>query len=881
MITKCCVIDMHTRKLENKLNGDTSKDRFDDYIHQCQSISTCQTLWETYPVLENCINTKFRHYQSAMSLFFTHLAEDIEQIEQDLLGDTLARMTQFAASGDTHRQSKRVFVIHGYTTNKEKCRFVYKPRSISNEVIFQNMCHWYNDKISSHQLRTPRLIDKSDHGYCEFIDYQTCDSLSDLAYFYSSLGQLTAIMLVINGLDLHYENIIAHGKYPVMIDLECIMTPVIKGDGNQYPNVTQSLILPRQANIDKNQKGINLSAISDNVNQQSWRKVPTWQKSGTDEMHLTREDGNFITHGNTPCVTGQKAKAVDAFEEDFVNGFSTAYRLLLNHKNELLLNDSPLFELDSVETRYLFRSTSDYAILLFESYHPLLLMDQQKYNEHMDWLLEILPYRPNYQSVTQAEMADVMQGDIPYFSSQQKSQHVYNASGHPLELPIEKNGEEQCRFMLDILSEGHLDNQTRLIRLSFKAYRWNKIELADLSRTRFQSTLKTSESNSQLIRSLIDDAIMDDTFIAWPQMNYEEHQAFTGGLSGLSFYNGTIGVAFVLAQWDRYFQCHDSRDMVERIIKQSMALSQDNSALGFGLRGYAGMLYAAHHIAQCGYPEAETLVQHIIRCAGKTPIEHDEAFDVMSGVSHDITTLLHFADTYSIHDQVIHDSMAHLKDKCPDPACFAHNEDSFFDDGTPHAPNLGYAHGLSGVAVAFSRYAKRYQDKEAEAWVIKTMDLLDEHFYHEGGFWPDMRMMNDVSAQAEVTARPPAWCGGHAGIALFYLECYLHWPALKQRAQQGLERCVALIVKFSDDEKPLPNLCCGFYGDLDLLHLIDQRVNDLAFDGLKETIDKLHGISHETSLDTFFVGLFHGIPSYLYLNLRHQFPESMPSALYW
>ena len=435
--------------------------------------------------------------------------------------------------------------------------------------------------------------------------------------------------------------------------------------------------------------------------------------------------------------------------------------------------------------------------------------------------------------------------------------------------------------MLDGLSEEHLQNQIQLIRLSFKAYRWNKLEIEDLSGVRYQSTLQTSDSNNKLIRSLIDSAIVDDAFVGWPQLNYEEHQAFTGGLSGISFYNGTIGVAFVLAHWDRYFQCHDSRDMVKRIINHAMDLSKANSALGFGLAGCAGMLYAAHHIAQCGYPEAKKLVQHIVQCAGKTPIEHDEAFDVMSGVSHDITTLLHFADIYSIDDQVIHQCMAHLKDKCPDPARFAHDEESFFDDGSPHPPKLGYAHGLAGVAVAFSRYAKRYQDNESEAWVIQTMDLLDEHFHHECGYWPDMRLVKECCSLTEVTAAPPSWCGGHAGIALFYLECYLHWPALKQRAQQGLERCVAIMVKSSDNEQHMPNLCCGFYGDLDLLLLIDQRVSDIAFDGLKETIDKLHGISQETSLDTFFAGLFHGIPSYLYLNLRHQFPESMPSALYW
>ncbi|MDF1758660.1 MAG: DUF4135 domain-containing protein [Legionellaceae bacterium] len=39
-----------------------------------------------------------------------------------------------------------------------------------------------------------------------------------LEFIYHSLGELYALLLLINGLDLHQENIIANGKHPVLIE---------------------------------------------------------------------------------------------------------------------------------------------------------------------------------------------------------------------------------------------------------------------------------------------------------------------------------------------------------------------------------------------------------------------------------------------------------------------------------------------------------------------------------------------------------------------------------------------------------------------------------------------------------------------------------------
>jgi type 2 lantibiotic biosynthesis protein LanM len=470
MISKCCVIEMHKQRIGEALSGETPEARFDDFIEQCKQQVMYQKLWSTYPVLATCIKNKAIQYEAAMLEFFEHLDADLPTIENTLLQQPLARLTKIKASGDTHRQCRRVLIVSGQSTSGTPVHFVYKPRSLSNERYFSDLCQWYNQTQSSPPLKTPTLITRKTYGYCEFINYETCQQDSEINEFYHSLGELTALLLLINGLDIHQENIIAHGKHPVLIDMECIMTPVLKANEHNYPNVGQSLILPRKTNINKKSKGVDISGLSDNDNQQSWRKVPCWHKPGTDEMHLVREEKKFKTQGNTPRIDTKKAAPIAHYQDEFMSGFKSAYQTVLNHRDHLLSEQSPLFQAEPITTRYLFRSTSDYAILLHESYHPLLLDDATKHAEHIDWINEILPYRPYYKNIVVAERADIVNDDIPYFESRADEKIIYDSRHKPVPIELIYSGEEQCRRMIHALSENHLETQCQLIKFSFMAH---------------------------------------------------------------------------------------------------------------------------------------------------------------------------------------------------------------------------------------------------------------------------------------------------------------------------------------------------------------------------------------------------------------------------
>ena len=881
MIIKCCVIEMHKLRINEELKGNTPEERFNDFILQSTREAMYERLWDTYPVLKKCVETKANNYIAAMSEFLQHLDKDLEHIEKTLINKPIKRFTQFKASGDTHRQCRRVIIISAISEENNPVRFVYKPRSLSNEGYYADFCRWYNNVSQTPALKFPTIIDHDTHGYCEFIEHTTCKQPKDINAFYHSLGEISALLLIINGLDIHYENLIAQGPHPILIDMECIMAPVINANQYSYPNVGQSLILPRQTNANKKSKGVDISGLSDNDDQKSWRKIPRWHKPGTDEMYLIREETTIKTYGNTPRLSHQRAKPITQFAEDFEQGFRTAYTTLIKHRQTLLSDNSPLFNKESVITRYLFRSTSDYAILLNESYHPLLLDDEKKYNDHVNWLDEMLAYRPYYKNIIISEKKDIHKGDIPYFESRADEKTVYDSNLNPISCEIVRSGEEQSLQLLNNLSEEDLSTQCQLIQFSFIAHNWNKLDITEI-----KGMLYTEDRNHHLkcqdiIQHLYKSATTKDGHISWPQLSMDKHQSWISDLTDFTFYNGTMGIAFTLAQWHRFYSCHHCQDLTEQILESIYGHLCKHPAVGFGLNGYAGMLYAAHHIEQCGFSKAKPIIDLLIKNKNSTPSHHDEVFDLMGGISHDITTLLHLMHHYDVDENTIHEKINFLKEQCPEPATFAHDEDSHFEDGTAHPPLLSYAHGIAGVAICFSRYAKRFNDQFSKEWVFKTFDLLDHYYDSNRQYWPDMRCCSDVVALKDVTAQPPAWCGGHVGIGLFYIECYEQWPELKERALNRLENALLVTQKTAQSNHQTPNLCCGFYGDLDLLIEINNRMPNTLSTPIEPIIQTFIEKLPTYQFDSNFVSLFRGMPSFLYCHLRAHQTKEMPSAIFW
>lgn len=107
------------------------------------------------------------------------------------------------------------------------CRIVYKPGSGAVTIAYNKFLQWVNDKIQA-GLRSFRVIDQKEYSWLEFVLHQPCDTEEQVKHHYERAGMLLGITYFLGSTDYHYENVIASGDCPVLIDHETIIGPLLK-----------------------------------------------------------------------------------------------------------------------------------------------------------------------------------------------------------------------------------------------------------------------------------------------------------------------------------------------------------------------------------------------------------------------------------------------------------------------------------------------------------------------------------------------------------------------------------------------------------------------------------------------------------------------------
>ena len=64
----------------------------------------------------------------------------------------------------------------------------------------------------------------------EHIDYKSCFNKNEANDFYTRSGNLLCLLYLLNAVDFHHENLIAHGSFPVLVDLESLFHARLKVD---------------------------------------------------------------------------------------------------------------------------------------------------------------------------------------------------------------------------------------------------------------------------------------------------------------------------------------------------------------------------------------------------------------------------------------------------------------------------------------------------------------------------------------------------------------------------------------------------------------------------------------------------------------------------
>src|SRR5262249_38775135 len=68
-------------------------------------------------------------------------------------------------------------------------------------------------------------ITRVGYGWSEFVDHTGCVDTQGCTRFFRRAGALLALFHCFSGTDIHHENVVAAGEYPVPVDLEMVLQP--------------------------------------------------------------------------------------------------------------------------------------------------------------------------------------------------------------------------------------------------------------------------------------------------------------------------------------------------------------------------------------------------------------------------------------------------------------------------------------------------------------------------------------------------------------------------------------------------------------------------------------------------------------------------------
>lgn len=234
------LFEMEISEEAGELTGDTDEEKYACFADAwLTNTKYLYELYKTYPVMygnvmhymENSVNNIWEVLER-----FDRDKDEINQRFWPNLSCTEIRCLEGCCS-DPHRGGRQVYIIR--MDNGE--RLVYKPRSLAVDSVYQNLLSWLFDGLGISSWQN-RIWDRGEYGWSQWVSQRTCTSQEELLRYYRRMGILLCVSYLLGSEDMHYENLIACGEYPVIIDLETAV-----GSGGTGPLSEQSAIRQTEA----------------------------------------------------------------------------------------------------------------------------------------------------------------------------------------------------------------------------------------------------------------------------------------------------------------------------------------------------------------------------------------------------------------------------------------------------------------------------------------------------------------------------------------------------------------------------------------------------------------------------------------------------------
>lgn len=783
LCAECLVSTYHELRTEGFLHGNTRNSRLEFFkSHYLIDDGFVQSFLQKYPVINDAA-TRFAYDHIHLCLeIIRNFYVDLDDLTSNF-GPQIAVIESITLPvGDLHN-GKGVCIV--------SCRsqkIVYKPRGMECDQLLELFMRKITAQIpGAPSLFFPKAVGRDDHTWQEYIETVPCKNMEEVHRFYYRAGLFLAAFYLFSSCDMHYDNMICFGEHPVFFDVETLVTGKVAYGSTLLKNTNNSVlatnVLP--TSVDSPVLDVNMSALF--TGKHVSKKAVQYVIEADDELDWVFSKRHITVEGrNNKVLYLNREVSANEVEKDIIEGFVAALCVVIQEKEsfqQLICSVNP-----TTKIRQVIRPTQVYAHFISACRNPVYSSDLKKADEVLSLLMQnFTPGNHGYLRVEQ-EVADLRCGYIPSFYSVFDSLDLFSSTTNQKlckDYFVLSPRETVLKKIRD-LDHDLISYQQRLISMSLlttcdvnelhgkTVYTSN---VCHLDEPRIVSMLK--EYTDYILKSIyfFDEGKCTMALPIVKEKGFAIHSIDFGlyDSGGMIWYLACYGYYF-----DPAIQKYVSGLVNALYEKYELSRKTNPDSLNYSLsNGLYGFLYLVFNIAKL-YGERRMhsyclrLLQDIIEHLNSVSSSKD-LIDYFGGVSGGIYLLCKlFLDDPNIVEKRTIDSLGEK---------FL----SIADEYNPSDLEFGFAHGRSGLCVAF---AGLYDVTKRTCYLDALRRFLPSEPYY---------------------GIDTGWCRGVAG---WQLSCELINRHTNGNIQVPHLNNIAL---GKSSQNSCLCLCHGFWGELDVL----------------------------------------------------------------
>ncbi|WP_053373635.1 type 2 lanthipeptide synthetase LanM family protein [Paenibacillus sp. FJAT-27812] len=864
--SKTMVWDLHQYKTTHVIEGEDSAQRFVDFIRKrFVDQDNLIQFYAKYPVLARRITMKcsflITYFKEVLGNLDNHFYEVSEALQFDPQHNVITSLS--CDQGDTHQQARFVVkILLGEATT-----IIYKPRNLRIQQRFAQFAEWFNDSSDLLDMRVNQAFYGDKFTFEQFISYKECATEEEVQRFYKRFGQLCALIYILRGNDIHFENIIACSQYPIIIDLETLFQQQSHalnfGDDalsaafiECIESVAGTGLLPIVAFAKSDSKGIDISGLNGDTQVLPY-KLLGLVDSSKDTMRYDYQEVVLKGGSNIVQLNGKKINYAD-YKMHILEGFERTMAFIQRNKRELIDEVLPLFKGTAI--RHLLKATQNYAKLNEFSSHPNYTSDMLRMER-----LFFNSWGFNYRDKRGVpyEIIDLLNDDIPIFYGEADSKDLISSTGVRIANYFKESTYDMVSRLIENLTDDEVVKQVTHMKVTFGMHdgTTDTGQCLNDKPAVYEHGLDVFGADAELLLKEADkiaEVIMkeaifgpDGKTLNWNNVLYDDiHHCWKMRPLDGGLYQGLPGILLFLYALDKINGQNKYSDAIQLLIHSIVSSPLSDKGLSAYYDSVSALFPLAVMYADNRSPEIH---EHILRFStylrdNQQLIQYNDWISGHAGIVK-LMIVLHKLLGEQLFLDIAEVSVGCIMDKL--------SIDQIAEEKS------GMAHGIVGMASALLAYVEVAPTQKGKDYTNELLNVVQSRLREENG-------------------TSTSWCNGIVGIGNA-LSAQLQIADIPLR-EQLISRMVKQI---SSGLKQEDSLCHGNMGDLEFLLNVyetspDAEVKQLINEKISAIwaeAERRPGYQFRTVPGYTTVGLFTGITGIGYTMLRLYNSKKVPDVL--